>query len=554
MLFFKKKREAAQIYPDEVFMDSKNVSHFDTQQFEGRLEKPIGKKTFGWLFVFLTLIGLFFFGKIFQTQIVKGESFAIRSEKNNFRKEVIMPFRGAISDRKGVKLAWNEDEKRVYINSVGLAHTLGYIGLPSKEDIKKGNNILLNLAIGKDGVEKSYENYLHGTEGIKLVESDSHGEIISESVQIAPKISDDLVLSIDSAVQSRLFEELITIAEEEAFTGGSGVILDANSGEILAMTNWPEYNVKKIEDSINDKRKPFLNRAISGLYAPGSVIKPMMAIAVLNEKVITPEKRILSTGSISIPNPFFPDMKSVFMDWKAHGWVNLREAISVSSDVYFYEVGGGFEDQKGLGIDKIGEYAKKFGFDSTTGIDLFGEASGVVPSAEIKKLSGFADKTWRVGDTYNASIGQGYFQVTPIAMAVYTASVANGGKLFQPFLVKDESSREGRPLSDPKEITGIDPKHFQVTREGMRMAVETGTAIALSSQNVSVAAKTGTAEVGSGKKYVNSWVIGFWPYEKPKYAFAVVMEKGPYSNTTGATHVMRKLMDWMAVYTPEYLK
>ncbi|MFH1308406.1 MAG: penicillin-binding transpeptidase domain-containing protein, partial [Patescibacteria group bacterium] len=341
------------------------------------------------------------------------------------------------------------------------------------------------------------------------------------------------------------------------FQGGAGVIMNINNGEILSLVSYPEYDSQvltngedreKITQFLNDQRKPFLNRAISGLYAPGSIIKPLIAVAALNENVITPEKQILSTGSISIPNPYFPDKFSVFKDWKAHGWVDMRHALAISSDVYFYEVGGGFENQKGLGISKIEKYAKLFGFGGYTSIDLLGEKNGIVPNPELHKETNPEDPVWRVGDTYNASIGQGNFQVTPIQMAVLVSSIANNGKLLKPHLKKDSETVV------LKDNSNIPQNYYQVVKEGMRMSVTEGTASALYIAPVKIAAKTGTAEVGGAKKYVNSWVIGFFPYENPKYAFAVVMEKGPYANLVGASAVMRQFFDWVSIYTPEYLK
>ena len=185
-----------------------------------------------------------------------------------------------------------------------------------------------------------------------------------------------------------------SVARERNFEGGAAVVIDVSGGNILAMASVPEYSSKVLSEGgpedlingyINNKNKPFINRAISGLYAPGSVVKPFVALAALSEGIISPEKKIFSAGKISIPNPFFPDKKTVFKDWKAHGWVDMRQALAVSSDVYFYEIGGGFEDVKGLGINKIYEYAKKFGLGEKTGIDLLGEAEGTVPSPQVKE-------------------------------------------------------------------------------------------------------------------------------------------------------------------------
>ncbi|MFA4890083.1 MAG: penicillin-binding transpeptidase domain-containing protein [Candidatus Paceibacterota bacterium] len=556
---FKKRKKDPSIYPDEIFMDSKNIPGFDVQQMEGKIERPISKRSFyGAVSVFLA-IGLLFATKIFFLQAVHGEDYAKRSESNSLKKIFIIPNRGIIYDRNKEKLAWNDIDLRKYAEAGGFGHVLGYLGLPSEEDLANNKDAIREAVTGKNGIEKIYEKMLFGEAGVKISEVDSQNNVISESLQKQPEQGKDAILTIDSKIQAQLFNSIKSTAEERGFKGGAGIILDANNGEVLSLVSYPEYNSEilskgeqkeKIKEFIGDTNKPFLNRAISGLYAPGSIIKPLIAIAALNEGVITPEKQIFSAGFISLPNPFFPDKKSIFKDWKAHGWVDMRRALAVSSDVYFYEVGGGFEGQKGLGIKKIEEYAEKFGFDLKTKIDLNGETNGTVPNAELKAKSSPEDPIWRIGDTYNASIGQGYFHVTPIEMAVYAAAVANSGKIIQPHLLRDNSKNNLQIIRD----LNIPQNYFQVVHEGMRMGVTEGTASALNIWGVNIAAKTGTAEVGAAKKYVNSWIIGFWPYNNPKYAFALVMEKGPYANLVGAPAVMRQLLDWMSVNTPEYLK
>lgn len=542
-------------------MDSENIPEFDRQQFEGNIEKPIGKKSFLLVSVFFSAAAVFFLAKVFYLQVARGQEFFERSENNSLRQEILLAPRGIIYDRNGEKLAWNGLKSREYAQLDGLSHVLGYVGFPSEADLESGAGISFKSMIGKGGIEKKYEFFLRGTHGVKLVEADSQNNIVSESVQDHPSSGEKLVLAIDSKVQSRFFQIIDLVAKERGFSGGAGVILDVNNGEVITLVSWPEYDSQVLSsgepaDEINkfllDENKPFLNRAISGLYAPGSIIKPCFAIAALNEKIVSPDKRIYSAGSISIPNPFFPDKRSVFKDWKAHGWVDMRRALAVSSDVYFYEIGGGFEDLLGLGIKRIGEYAKKFGFDSKTGIDLDGEASGIVANPELKAKSNPSDPMWRIGDTYNASIGQGYFLMTPIEAAVFASALANGGKLVQPRLTMDKNLVSGEQIKDFSEE--IPEEYFQIAREGMRMAVTEGTAMALSTPDVAIAAKTGTAEIGGAKKYVNSWVIGFFPYQNPKYAFALVMERGPAANLVGASSVMRQLVDWMSIYTPEYLR
>lgn len=552
---FSKKIREQEIYPDEIFLDAKNIPQFDKQQFEGRLEKPISKKAFFLLSIFFASVIFFFFAKTFYLQIAQGGAFAERAEKNSLKQEILFPPRAVIKDRTGVKLAWEENGLRKYTGLKGFSHILGYTGLPSPADLESADAFLPNALVGKEGVEKKYENLLRGERGVKLVERDSYNNIVSESAQNEPSPSDDLVLAIDSRIQSQFFKIIESVISERVFSGGAGVIMDVSTGEIISLVSWPEYDSRilsagepkeEIQNFFQDKNKPFLNRAISGLYAPGSILKPIVALGALNEGTVSSDRQIFSAGSISIPNPFFPDKKSVFYDWKAHGWVDMRRALAVSSDVYFYEIGGGYEGVKGLGIKRIGEYSSRFGLDSKTGIDLNGESAGVIPSPELKEKNNPNDPVWRIGDTYNASIGQGDFQITPIEAAVYASALANNGKILQPRLFLNGDIKQ-RQIDIPE-------NYFNVVKEGMRMAVAEGTASALNVPGVAIAAKTGTAEVGSAKKYVNSLVIGFFPYEKPRYSFAVVLEKGPYHNVVGAPYAMRQLIDWMSIYTPEYLK
>ena len=556
---FGRKKYDHKIYPDEIFLDSKNISGFDPSQFEGRLEKPIGKKTFIYMGTLIGFLGLFLVLRIFLLQIFEGEKFTARSERNSFKKENIIPLRGAIYDSSGTPLVWNGEEGRTYADIPGLGHILGYTGLPSKEDFKKNPDLLSENIVGKDGLEEKYDEVLKGIAGVKLTEKDSQSNPVSESVQILPQNGRNLTLTIDSKVQSYLYTTMESVAKERNFEGGAAVVMDVSDGNILAMASVPEYSSKVLSEGgpaslisgyINDKNKPFLNRAISGLYAPGSIVKPFVALAALNERIISPGKKILSTGSISIKNPFFPDKKSIFKDWKAHGWVDMRHALAVSSDVYFYEIGGGYQDIRGLGINKIYEYAKKFGLGEKTGIDLNGEAEGTVPNPQVKEKNNLDDPLWRVGDTYISAIGQGYFLTTPIEMAVYASSIANNGKVVVPRLIKNENFYS----EVPQKNAGISEEYFKIVKEGMRMAVTEGTAQGLSYPDLKIAAKTGTAEVGGKKNFSHSWVIGFYPYENPKYAFVAVLEKGPAGNTIGAPYAMKQFFDWLKLYHPEYTR
>ncbi len=552
MAFFLRKRtyKEAEIDPDEIFLDSQNLPQFDTQQFEGRIEKPIPKYTLAVVGIFCLLVLLVLIWNIGILQLEKGGAFRERSENNRLKQIPFFSERGAVYDRNHVELAWNSPE-RAYTEAPGHSLLLGYVGYPTEVEIKTQGYNTEELS-GKSGVEKIFNQELRGESGLKIVETDAGGTIHSESVFEAPKSGDSITLSIDSRIQTALYDSIKSVADERGFAGGAGVIMDIHTGELLAMTSYPEYsstlfsdgNADAIKKALNDTRKPFLNRATNGVYTPGSIVKPYMALAALTEGIISPEKQIVSTGSISVQNPYDPKKKSIFMDWKAHGAVDMRRAIAVSSNVYFYEVGGGYPGQKGLGITRIDTYADLFGFGQKTGANVESESAGVVPSPQWK-AENFNGEDWLLGDTYFTSIGQYGFLVTPLQMARAVASIANKGKLITPSVLKQEAPRVTQNLP-------IAEESFTVVQEGMRQGVLFGTAAGLNIPGFSIAAKTGTAELGISKERVNSWVTGFFPYEKPQYAFALVMERGARQNTIGGVFVARRLFEWMLEHTPEY--
>ena len=557
MLGRKIKYKNQEIEPDEIFLDSSNLPEFDVHQFEGRIEKPISKKTaYAVLYIFF-LLALSFLFQAGVLQIARGALYLEVSKNNHLKQIPIFSNRGVIYDKNDTLLAWNaiaEDEKdfasRKYTDLSGLSHILGYVSYPAKDS--SGFYYRSNY-IGEGGVEESYNLILEGEHGLKITEVNAKGEIISESLQKPPKDGETLRLSVDADLTHKLYEIIRSTSEKVGFEGGAGIIMNVKNGEIIAMTSYPEFDsaimsegrdVTTIQKFLTDSRKPFLNRAISGLYTPGSIIKPFIAMAALNEKVISPYKEILSTGSIKIANPYVPGEYTIFNDWKAHGLVDMRRALAVSSNVYFFEIGGGYAGQKGIGIANILKYSKIFGIGEIAGIDISGEVEGTIPSPEWK-AENFDGEIWRVGDTYNTAIGQYGFQVTALQMIRAIASVANGGVLPVPHLVEGQGK--------PGEKLNMPTSYFEIVREGMRQGTLSGTGTGLNVPYLKVATKTGTAEIGTlSKKYVNSWVTGFFPYDNPTYAFIVVMDKGPRGNLIGGVAVMRQLLDWMYYNTPEY--
>lgn len=546
-----RKLHRVAIDPDEIFLDAQNIPGFNTQQFEGVMSPPIKRSVvFGFLIVAFLVAGIFL-GRLFYLGVVRGDDFRARGDANSLLESVLFAERGVVYDRTNVELAWNKPE-RVYIDTSGFGHLLGYVAYPTETEILEDGFHPKEL-VGRDGIEKIFNDTLHGSHGVSLVEVDVSGATTSESVRSYPKDGDNISLSIDFRIQEKLFEYIESVARERGFSGGAGVIMDVQTGEVLALTNYPEYSSsvlsggaekEVIESYRTDPKNPFLNRAAAGLYTPGSIWKPFVAIAALNEGVVTKNKTIFTEGVLRLPNPYVPGAFTPFKDWKNHGPVNLVDAIAVSSNVYFYEVGGGFGDQPGLGISNIERYARAFGFGEKPGSWISGEERGFVPNPKWKEET-FNDP-WRLGDTYYTSIGQYAVSVTPLQMARAYAAIANGGTLLSPVIQKDAIS-EKRPVG-----VSIASEHYASVREGMREAVLRGTAQGLLFPGTSIAAKTGTAELDFGKQFVNSWVVGFFPYESPRYVFTVVMERGLATNQIGGVSVMRRLFEWMVAYAPEY--
>ena len=558
-----KKFKTRDIAPDEIFLDDRNIPEFDVQQFEGRIETPIKRNTLVALGAAFLLVGIVFLSRSGILQIKEGEVYAAKSEQNRLEHQLLFPERGVMSDRNGVLLAWNTPPPeelgfslRSYIKEPGFGHVLGFLHYPARDKSGVYYRKDYEAAVG---MEAMYNDILKGKKGLRIIETDALGNVVSSNVIDPPEQGKSLTLAIDARVQAKFYAVIKKVAQEEDYQGGAGAVMDIASGEMLALVSYPEFdpNVmttgedgKMIASYQNDKRTPFLNRAVSGLYTPGSIVKPMFAIAALVEGILTPETRIYSGGYIEVPNPFFPDKPSRFNDWRAHGSLTMQSAIAQSSNVYFYEVAGGFKEQEGLGIRNVEKYARLFGYGSPTGIDLENESDGIIPNPEWKAEHFPDDPTWRIGDTYFTGIGQYGMQATLVQALREAATIAAKGRVVTPHIAKaymTQSATSSYQLPIPE-------SYFTVIHEGMRMSVTGGTASLLNIPQVAIAAKTGTAELGTAKARVNSWVIGFFPYEKPRYAFAIVMDRGTRGNATNASYVGQQLLYWMGINTPEYTR
>ncbi len=547
--------------PEEILLDAHNLPLYDPRRLEGRLNRPIGPTSLAPLIYILLLVSVLLLVRTGQLMAVQGEEYTLLSENNRLGHSLLFAERGIIYDRNDVPLAWNvphledgvieEYDDRAYATTTGVGHALGYVRMPARD----ASGVLYREGVeGVSGVELVYDERLRGKNGSKIVETDARMQIVSEGVVEEPVPGKHVRLSIDSRLQQSLNNFIAQLADEIPFRGGAAILMDVKSGEILALTSYPEFisddmvagDVDRIALYTTDARTPFLNRTVAGQYTPGSIVKPYLAAAALNEGIVRPETSFISTGALRLANPYIPGQYSTFTDWRAHGVVDMRRALAVSSNVYFYYIGGGFNDQEGLGIERIERYMRLFGFGMPTNIALAGERHGTIPSPAWKEESFPDDAQWRIGDTYNTAIGQYGFQVTPIQVVRAVAAIANNGLLLTPRLETDITQYGARPIDIPD-------THLQVVREGMRQAVLDGTSQGLNVPYVAIAAKTGTAEVGVSKDHVHSWTMGFFPYEEPRYAFVVMMEHGPRKNLIGGTYVMRQFLDWMHEHTPQYL-
>ena len=436
----------------------------------------------------------------------------------------------------GVKVF--EGYRRVYKDPHAMAHLLGFVGEASPVDIEGDTKLTGGDIVGKSGIELFYDGALRGKTGEKIIQVDSEGRETDFRLTVMPEEGAALYLTVDSAFQEAIYKFLVHHAPEKS---GSVVAIDPQNGAVRALISFPGFNANELNSGIAPDRllaleknslAPFFNRAIAGEFPSGSIIKPMMAAAALAEGIIDPRKKIMTDGRLEVPNPYNPAAPAVFLDWKNHGAVNLYDAIAVSSNVYFYRLGGGYQDQTGLGIDRIRHYAGLFGLGNILSLDLPGERPGNIPNPEWKRVNEPDNPEWRIGDTYNVSIGQGGLSVTPLQITAMVGAIANGGTLWRPHILEKAVAPDGRvhianaPVALRSRI--IDAASLSHIRHGMQEAVRRGTAQLLSTFALPIAAKTGTAQTGrktwDGKDFLYSWTAAFAPYENPSIALVVVVE------------------------------
>lgn len=444
---------------------------------------------------------------------------------------------------------------RVYPHGSSSVHALGYVSRMNKKDKLQYDrqNYSGTQFVGKVGIEKQYETLLHGKTGIKQIERNVSGRVVDTKI-ITPSIAgQNLYLSLDLNIQ-KMAESVL------AGKRGSIVVVNVKNGEVLALVSTPTYNPNWFVNGIShanyellqtSKDIPQLNRSIQGLYPPGSTVKPMVALAGLEEGINATDSKTFCPGFFRLPN-----VKRKFNDWKrdGHGHVDMKDSIAQSCDVFFYDLANR------MGIEKLHKNLTLFNFGQKTGIDIPGEKGGIMPSKAWKKIN--RNEPWYRGETLIAGIGQGFMTSSPLQLAVATAALANKGQLFQPKLLKS-TQQPGESIIEAnnkysRQIPIKDIHHWEEVLEGMKMTIYApkGTARRLNKGlTYTLAGKTGTAQVFGldpeeqyiAEKYEeklrdHALFTGFAPVEEPEIAIAIIVENAG-SGSSKAAPLARKVLD-----------
>jgi penicillin-binding protein 2 len=446
-------------------------------------------------------------------------------------------------------------ELRAYPFGPWLSHVLGYVAGVTDKDIEKEPELLSlpGFRIGRSGVEKAADDALRGKPGTQQVEVNAHGRVLRKLGRTEGVTGQDVVLSLDMEVQKLAQEKLVG-------QSGSVVVMDVNTGEIISIVSAPGFDPNaftgtvspKIWKQLNeDELKPLLNKAITGIYPPGSTYKPIVALAALASGAMTPRDRVHCSGGRALGNHFFHC-------WKrgGHGSVDMHTAIKQSCDVYFYECA------RRTGIEAIASMSRKFGLGQTYGLEIPGEKSGLMPDPAWKRRARNDD--WRDGDTFNVGIGQGAVLTTPLQLCVMTARLANGGKAVMPHVIRSFGGVD-RVLPEPEDM-GLDPAHVAVVHGGMDAVTNqggTGARSRIDIEGFDMAGKTGTAQVrkltaalrGRNSDSIpwkfrdHGLFIAFAPVDQPRYAISVVVEHGG-GGSKAAAPIAKDIMTLVAQRDP----
>lgn len=577
-----------QAFPDALNQDSKKrnykksdepdwtdglIPNFQTTQKDYTIRFSTWRVAYFYIAVIMVITLLTY--RIVNLQIVEGKANRLASDGNRIQVKISHAKRGVIYDRNGeiltrnipgfriekkdksyqvisrddaIKLITESDPQnpanieldaiRQYQYPELLSHVLGYVSEITKEEVVNQENKKREYhpgdRIGRMGIESQYEDVLRGKDGKVLVEVDAAGIPQREMGKIAEMEGKSIVLNIDVGLQQTLKDAL-------GNRRGAAVAVDPRSGSVLALVSSPTFNANLFTYGIsqdeytrlsNDASKPMFNRAVAGMYPPASTFKLITASAALEEKVVTPQTIIEDRGAIQVGD-------FTFRGWRPEGLggVDIRSAIGKSSDIYFYTVAGGHEGIRGVGVNKLAEWATKFGLGQKTKIDLPYEENGLIPTPEWKQK--VKNEQWFLGNTFHMGIGQGDVLATPLQMAMVTSVFANNGTLYQPQIIKEIKYSEGKTLKSFEPIVikkdFISKSTIKEVKEGMKLAdMPGGTAWPLFDFKISTGGKTGTAEFGDLTK-THAWFTVFAPFEQPEVVITVIVEGTTGDGGEGST-------------------
>lgn len=452
-----------------------------------------------------------------------------------FANDVGMDFIARIKEHSLPGVTITPSAERFY-QTTAASHILGRVGQMNEEEWNRYQALgyAMDERVGKDGIEQAFESYLHGEEGLRTQEVDTHGKVVRETYLTSPIPGNNVLLTLDLGLQEKTEEVLSAKLPKLAKAEGAAVaILDVRDGGVLTLASYPSFDLSQFSsfyDTLQDNPlRPLYNRALQGTYAPGSTYKMVTAVGALEEGIITPETKILDTGRYTYYSHPQPSCWIYRETGKTHGLETVSEAITDSCNVFFYDVG------RRLGIERLDRFSRQFGLGEPTGIELKGEATGVIAGPSYTKSLGQA---WYEGNTLSAAIGQENNRFTPLQLASYVSTLANGGERWRVHLLKEVQSNDGsatvfKHQPELLDTISINPKNLAAVKEGMLAVTEAGSVAAyFQNLSVKVGAKTGSAQV-TGNDEANAVFVCFAPYDNPEIAMAIVVEKGGAGSELG---------------------
>lgn len=546
----------------------------------------------------LAVVAIILFGRLFFLQILAGQYYRNLSDSNRMRTQIIHAPRGIIFDRNGIPLVYNvpgyrevingktvllsqqealskiaTGDKRLEVDSLrnypfgeAASHVVGYIGQISPEELQLPQFLSYQPGdlIGKMGIEGEYESLLRGTDGKKLIEVDASGKLVKTLGQTEPVPGQNITLTLDSVMQEAASQAMQGVQKGAA-------IVSTPTGEVLALVSKPSFDPNLFtmgagyaaspsatyqtvsQILLDGNGQPLLNRAIAGTYPPGSTFKIVVAAAglqtgAIDENYMVDDTGIIKVGDFSFSNWYYSQYG------KTEGNINVVTALKRSNDIFFYKVGSL------LGVDTLSKQAKKFGLGSQLGIDLPGEAAGLVPSKQWKLKT--IGEQWYLGDDYHYGIGQGYLLTTPLQVNAWTQAVANGGTLYQPHLLKSQDAisksqnlltEKNRDLIREGMIEVCDPGGvayplFNFTVTNSKMPIDGKNVLAVDGQpnqrHIVIACKTGTAQQGNDAALSHAWITIFAPAYNPQIVVTVLAESSGEGSVVAAPIAKQILTKW----------